>query len=199
MSRRRSRSFYGSSVSSRDFGQYIITERRYPGGCTTPKHAHERPLFCLVLEGAYEEQHCNKFLHCTRTTTLFHAAREPHLERFADCGARSLIVELEPAWMERIQQISTSALHSTAVHDGGALRPIGSKLYREFMSGDPMSQLVIEGVLLEMTGEFFRAETRREAKPPAWLGRAAEMIQDHFPSRLTLSGIATEVGVHPVH
>ena len=194
-----SKSFYGSSLVSRDFGQFIITERKYAGGCTTPVHAHERPLFCLVLDGAYEEQHCNKVLHCTRTTTLFHAAQEDHLERFSDYGARSLIVELEPAWMERIRQISRLALHNTAVHDGGVLRPIGSKLYREFLSGDPVSRLVIEGVLFEITGEFFRAEQRRDSRPPAWLGRAVDVIQDNFPRRLTLAGIADQVGVHPVH
>jgi hypothetical protein len=51
MSRRQSKSFYGSSIGSRDF---VITERQYPGGCTTPVHAHERPLFCLVLHGVAE-------------------------------------------------------------------------------------------------------------------------------------------------
>src|SRR5579863_9973954 len=86
--------FYGSSLASRDFGQFVMTERRYSGGCTTPVHAHERPLFCVVLEGAYEEQQSNRRLLCSRTTMLFHAAEEEHLERFAECGGRSLIVEL---------------------------------------------------------------------------------------------------------
>jgi AraC family transcriptional regulator len=191
--------FFGSSLTSRDFGQFLMTERQYPGGCTTPVHAHERPLFCVVLEGAYEEQHSNKTLYCTPTTTLFHAAEEEHLERFADCGGRSLIVELEPAWIDRVQEISRVGIHNSVAQDSGTLRSMGSRLYREFLTGDPVSRLMIEGLLFEITGEFFRAERRSERRLPAWLAQAVEMIQDNFPRRLTLASIAEEVGVHPVH
>ncbi len=191
--------FYGSSLTSRDFGQFVITERQYPGGCTTPLHTHERPLFCVVLEGAYEEQQASKRLHCTRNTMLFHAAEEEHLERFAACGARSLIVELEPTWIDRVREISRVGIHSSTAHDSGPLRPLGSRLYREFLTGDPASRLIAEGLLFEITGEFFRAERRLETRRPGWLAKAIEMIQDNFPRRLTLTSIADEVGVHPVH
>lgn len=193
------REFYGSSLRSRDFGQFVMTERRYPGGCTTPVHAHARPLFCVVLDGAYQEQHLNKTRHCTRATMLFHAAGEEHLERFGDCGARSLIVELEPAWIERVREISRTCVQSTAAQDGGILRPIGSKLYREFLTGDPASRLMIEGLLFEITAEFFRAEHQRDGFAPRWLGRAVDLIQAQFSRRLTLSDVAADAGVHPVH
>jgi AraC family transcriptional regulator len=198
-SQRTFKPFYGTSLISRDFGQFVVTERHYPGGCTTPVHAHERPLFCVVLDGAYEEQHCNKTLYCTQTTTLFHAAEEEHLERFSDFGARSLIVEVEPAWIDRVREISQVGIHNSAVQDSGTLRPMGSRLYREFLTGDPAARLIIEGLLFEMTGEFFRAERRRETRRPGWLALAVEMIQGNFPRRLTLADIANEVGVHPVH
>jgi len=191
--------FYGRCLTSRDFGQFVMTERQYPGGCTTPVHTHERPLFCVVLEGAYEEQQSSKRLYCTRATTLYHAADEEHLEHFADCGARSLIVELEPAWIDRVRQISRVGIHNSAAQDSGPLRPMGSRLYREFLTGDPASRLIVEGLLFEITGEFFRAEHRRETRRPGWLAKAVEMIQDNFPRRLTLASIADEVGVHPVH
>jgi len=191
--------FYGSSLTSRDFEQFVITERQYPGGCTTPVHSHERPLFCVVLEGAYEERQSNRTRYCTPTTTLFHAAEEEHLERFADCGGRSLIVELEPAWIDRVQEISRVGIHNSAAQDGGTLRSMGSRLYREFLTGDQAARLMIEGLLFEITGEFFRAERRHETRRPGWLVRAVEMIQDNFPRRLTLASIANEVGVHPVH
>lgn len=191
--------FYGSSLTSRDFGQFVMTERQYPGGCTTPVHTHERPLFCVVLDGSYEEHHSNKTLHCTRTTILFHAAGEEHLERFADCGGRSLIVELEQTWIDRVREISRVGIQNSAAQDNGPLRPMGSRLYQEFLTGDPASRLVIEGLLFEITGEFFRAECRYETRRPGWIDRAVEMIQDNFPRRLTLARIADEVGVHPVH
>lgn len=191
--------FFGRSLTSRDFGQFVLTERQYPGGYATPVHAHERPLFCVVLEGAYEEQQSNRKLYCTRSTVLFHAAEEEHLERFADCGGRSLIVELERSWTDRVREISRIGIHNSAAQDNGVLRPMGSRLYREFLSSDPAARLIIEGLLFEITGEFFRAELRRETRRPRWIGRAVEMIHDNFPERLTLATIAQEVGVHPVH
>ena len=191
--------FFGRSLTAQDFGQFVITERQYPAGYSTPVHAHERPLFCVVLDGAYEEQHSRKRLTCSRTTMLFHAAEEEHLERFADCGGRSLIVEMETAWVDRIREIAGVGIHTSAAQDSGMLRPMGSRLYREFLTGDPASRLIIEGLLFEITGEFFRAERRQETQRPRWLGRAVEMIQDNFPRRLSLAKIADEVGVHPVH
>lgn len=191
--------FYGSSLTTRDFGPFVMTERQYPGGCTTPVHTHERPLFCVVLDGAYEEHHSNKTLHCTHTTILFHAAGEEHLERFADCGGRSLIVELEQSWIDRVREISRVGIQNSAAQDNGPLRLMGSRLYQEFLTGDPASRLVTEGLLFEITGEFFRAERRYETRRPGWIDRAVEMIQDNFPRRLTLARIADEVGVHPVH
>jgi AraC family transcriptional regulator len=197
--RRNLKPFFGSSLTSRDFGQFVITERQYPGGCTTPVHAHERPLFCVVLDGAYEEQQSSRRVYCTRATTLFHAAEEEHLERFAQSGGRSLIIELERSWTERVREVSRVGINSSVAQDSGTLRPMGSRLYREFLSSDPAARLIIEGLLYEITGEFFRIEHRRETQRPRWLGRAVEMIQDNFPRRLTLASIAEEVGVHPVH
>ncbi len=191
--------FYGSSLKIRDFGQFVMTERKYPAGYTTPVHIHERPLFCIVLDGGYQEEQDHRTLHCTPTTMLFHAAQEEHLERFSDAGGRSLIVELEPAWIDKVQQIVPAHVDRTSAHDGGILRPIGSKLYREFLSGDPASRLVIEGLLFEMAGEFLRAERRRERRRPAWLANATDLIHANFTKRLTLTDIADEVNVHPVH
>ena len=195
----RSRAFYGQSLQARDFGQFVLTERKYSGGYTTPVHAHECPIFCVVLDGAYQEQHCNRAFDCTPETILFHAANEEHLERFLEPGVRSLIVELDPKWLERVREISSIAIRSTAAMESWSLRSLGSKLDWEFRSGDTASQLIIEGLLFEMTGEFFRAEQRCETRPPRWLVQATDMIHTNFDHRLTLSGIAGEVGVHPIH
>lgn len=198
-SKRNLKPFYGSSLVSRDFGQFVMTERQYAGGCATPVHAHERALFCVVLDGGYEEQQSSRKLYCTRSTMLYHAAEEEHLERFSESGARSLIVEIGSEWIQRVRELSCAGMMTSAAQDNGALRPTGSRLYREFLSADPAARVIIEGLLYEIAGEFFRIEQRRETRRPGWLGRAVEMIQDNFPRKLTLAGIAEEVGVHPVH
>ncbi|HTS65921.1 MAG TPA: hypothetical protein VMH28_28060 [Candidatus Acidoferrales bacterium] len=85
------------------FGGGVIAERAYPAGYETPAHAHDRPLFCVVLEGSYEETNSGRSHVCTSSTMLFHAAHEEHRERFGATGGRSLIVEIEPSWYRRVR------------------------------------------------------------------------------------------------
>jgi AraC family transcriptional regulator len=40
---------------------------------------------------------------------------------------------------------------------------------------------------------------KRRGQPPSWLAQARDMIQDQFTESLSISEIATTVGVHPVH
>src|SRR5215472_18946517 len=122
-------------VRRRSFGEFVLTERAYPAGYSTPVHAHERPLFCTVLDGAYEEQHRGKVHRCTASTMLFHAAGEEHLEHFGASGGRSLIVETQRAWVERVSEALPAAVCTTAL-DGGSPHLAGRRLYAEFLAGD---------------------------------------------------------------
>jgi AraC family transcriptional regulator len=129
---------------------------------------------------------------------LFHAAHEEHLERFGGAGGRSLIVELEPAWYSRIREVAPAGV-TTSACEGGSLRVAGTKLYREFLSGDDASRLIIEGLLLEISGEFLRMRRSGEARPPHWLEDVREYIRANFARRITLESIGKAANAHPVH
>ena len=192
-------SFYGSTLRSRTERHFQIAERAYPAGCRTPRHLHSKSLICMVLEGAYYETHGSKTQYCTPSTLLFHAAEEEHLEQFEACGGRSLVVEIEPAWLARIHEFCGVRLDATGAFDGGALAPLGARLYKEFLSHDDASHLVIEGILFEMAGELTRAARPRELLPPRWLQQSRELVRERYASHLPLAEIAEAVGVHPVH
>jgi AraC family transcriptional regulator len=189
---------FGRTVKSRSLGGFVITERAYPARYATPAHAHECPLFCVVLEGSYEEIHGGRTHECTSSTMLFHAAHEEHLERFGGAGGRSLIVELEPAWYSRIREVAPAGV-TTSACEGGSLRVAGTKLYREFLSGDDASRLIIEGLLLEISGEFLRMRRTGEARPPRWLEDVCEYVRANFARRITLENIGKAANAHPVH
>jgi AraC family transcriptional regulator len=191
-------SLFGRTVRRRSFGEFVLTERAYPAGYSTPLHAHERPLFCAVLAGGYEERHRGIVHRCTTATTLFHAAGEEHLERFGEAGGRSLIVETRSSWVEHVSEGLPEAVLTTAM-DGGSARLAGQRLYEEFLAGDGASTLLIEGLLLQLTGEFARVVMRIPALPPRWLVEVTELLQSDFKANLTLSFIGREVGAHPVH
>jgi len=74
------------------------------------------------------------------------------------------------------------------------------RLYHEARRQDDLSDLVIEGLILEILAEASRGQSCfSKGKPPRWLERAREIIHAHFSERLSLAGIAESVGIHPVH
>jgi len=190
--------FYGTTVSTRAFADFTFTERAYPAGYSTPAHVHERPLFCIVLDGSYEEVNCGRTHECTSSTILFHAAHEEHLERFGRAGGRSLIVEIEPEWYSRIHEVAPGGVR-TAACDGGSLRMSGAKLYREFLCADEASHLIIEGLLLEVCGEFLRVRSHAERHAPKWLDDVRDYVHANFSRRITLAAIGKAANTHPVH
>jgi AraC family transcriptional regulator len=190
--------FYGSTVRTREMADFTITERAYPARYATPAHVHERPLFCVVLDGSYEEVNSGRTHECTSSTILFHAAHEEHLERFGQAGGRSLIVEIEPDWYSRVREVAPAGVR-TAACDGGALRMTGTKLYREFLSGDEASRLIIEGLLMEISGEFLRVRQCVEHRPPKWLEDVRDYVEANFSRRITLASIGKAANAHPVH
>jgi AraC family transcriptional regulator len=157
---------YGSTLRERSIGDFTMTERAYPARYATPAHVHDCPLFCVVLDGSYEEVHGGRQFECTSSTVLFHAAYEEHLERFGQTGGRSLI---------------------------------GARLYREFLTGDDASGLIIEGLLLEISGEFLRVRRNSGQQAPLWLRDARDFIHANFARRITLAEIGKAANAHPVH
>jgi AraC family transcriptional regulator len=190
--------FYGSTLKTRSLGDFVLTERAYPARYETPSHVHDRPLFCVVLDGSYEEVNGGRTHQCTASTMLFHAAHEEHLERFGGAGGRSLIVEIEPGWYQRVREVAPGGVHTVAC-DGGGLRLSGAKLYREFGSEDEASPLIIEGLMLELIGEFLRLRQPNVSRPPHWLSDVREYIRANFSQRLTLELIGRAAHAHPVH
>ena len=65
---------------------------------------------------------------------------------------------------------------------------------------DDVSPMAIEGLFLEMLAEASRCSRRVvERRIPRWLKQVKEIIDVSFSDKLTISGLAETVGVHPVH
>ncbi len=192
-------SLFGESLKTRQVGSFKLSERVYSPGFATPKHSHKWPLFCYVIQGSYTETYGTKTRSCKPSTLLFHPTHELHAEHFHDSGGRSFIIEIEPSWLGAIQDQATIA-ETSADFYGGILAALGTRLYREFLSMDGLSPLVVEGLLLEMIGEASRQPAPAlEARHPRWLLQAQDLLRECFAQHLTLEEIAKAVGVHRVH
>src|SRR5262249_55903444 len=150
------------------------------------------------IQGGYTETYGLRTRECKSPTFLFHPAGELHAEFFHETGGRSLIIEVEPLWLERIREHSGIGEEPTDF-SGKELELLARRLYREFSQMDDASPLVIEGLMLEIIGVASRRIPRAASKTPRWLSQARELLSERFAERLKLSDVAKAVGVHPVH
>ena len=192
--------FYGEVLESREVAGFVLVETRYAPGQKISRHSHEHACFCLVLQGGFVETYGKSTRSCARSSLIYRPSDETHLDHFQNAGGRCFNIAINPRWLERVGEYAASP--GTSVHFRGGLPALfATRLYREFRQMDEVSSLVIEGLALEM----FAATSRRYGarmsgqRTPRWVERARELIHTRFPESLTLSSLASTVGVHPVH
>jgi AraC family transcriptional regulator len=75
-----------------------------------------------------------------------------------------------------------------------------TRLYGEFRSLQSGSSLVIEALATEIAVEASRRKTvSQERRPPLWLQKVTDLLNDRFAESPSLTQMAASVGVHPVH
>ena len=190
---------YGENLRSHKTASFALSERFYPPRFETPKHSHKSPLFCFVIHGDYTETYGRRTRECKSSTLLFHPAEELHAEHFHDSGGHSFIIEIEPQWLQRVRE-DQAVPEPSGGFKRGITELLARRLYKEFVHRDEVSDLIIEGLMLELIGEASRSGAiKSNNHPPRWLEQARELLREHFAESLTLADIAQAVGVHPVH
>ena len=76
---------------------------------------------------------------------------------------------------------------------------LAARLFREFKDWTPGSDLIAEGLTLEMLGHAARRGHPVERRPPLWLDRIVECLRSEFTLNHSTSRLAEEAGIHPVH
>ncbi|HBY58391.1 MAG TPA: AraC family transcriptional regulator, partial [Solibacterales bacterium] len=172
------------------------SETRYAAGSAVARHSHARPYLCLVRTGGYTETYSGSTRDVAPLTAAFHPAGEEHAEKFHGRETRSFNVEFLPGGAaDRVVLPGEAEFRS-----GGAVANLLLRLYGEFRLMDDVSPLAIEGLVLQILAELERA--RREpstSQSPEWLSAARELLSLRFAETLSLSELAAEVKVHPVH
>src|SRR5579863_2383616 len=83
----------GELLRKREIPGFTITEDRYHGGFSLPKHRHRNAFLTFVLEGSYIETYEGVSSVCGPGTLRFHPAGEVHENDF-QAGLRCLHVEI---------------------------------------------------------------------------------------------------------
>jgi AraC family transcriptional regulator len=145
------------------------------------------------------EQYGKQSRLCQSGTVMFHPAGEIHSNRFGCSLAHVLNIEINSPKLSSLNQYCARGNQSIDI-TGGMASWIGARLYQEFRGVDELSGIAIEGLVLQLLAEIFRGNGgTTSGKIPCWLEQAREIVHARFTDRLTLTDIAMNVGVHPVH
>lgn len=190
--------FYGSISKTIATPAFRLTETAYPAASQLPRHSHEAAYFCFVITGSFSERYESHSRSCRPSTLVFHPAGETHSDYF-HTGARCFNVQLESGWLERIRQHS-SVINAPADFCDERLSFLAGRLHREFSEMDDFSALAMEGLTLEIVAETSRrAANKSGTRPPRWLRKAREILDERFEENLSLVALSEAVSVHPVH
>ena len=189
----------------REVNGITLAETTHPRGLVNPETSVGATLLAIVLDGAMMERRGRRSVLFQAGTLAVLPRDEPYAHRF-DVTARCFMVQLGEGWSDRMRAFGVAEPSSPFHLRRSRANQIAADLYAEFQAGDDASRLAIEGHTLTLLGELARARARteRSARPP-WLVRATERLHAHMDESVdatgdvSMSAIAAEVGVHPVH
>ncbi len=188
--------FYGRTLKTWSAAGLLFSETAYPAGAAVPRHAHRSAYLCHIRSGRFVETLGSRSRECGPRAVAFHPPEEWHAERILE-PVRSFNIEATPAALASRPLAAEAFARPNLLH-GGLADALALRLYQEFREPDAVSPLAAEGLLLELLALALRAEMPSRS-PPRWLNRIDELLRARFAAKLTLTELAAEADVHPVH
>ena len=189
--------FFGDVPRKLSTGLSMMTEVVHSMRRSVPKHSHELGHFQLLIKGSYSETIGGKSVSPTPMTISWHRPGLNHRDEIGNNGSSFFMVELKPTAVTRFQEFAK--LPADFYVRGNTLVSLASRLYSEFQNWDPFSGLTAEGITLEMLAFLARSSVGGEKRPPVWLARVVDRVNNEYLENLSNEELAIEAGVHPVH
>jgi AraC family transcriptional regulator len=190
---------FGTSLRTVRTGGFVVTETLHPPHLVLPRHDHECANLNLTIRGSFRETMGSRPQECAPSSLLVKPPGEAHSNTYGPAGARCMIVELSP---ERLVSLGKQAsLFAAPAHvEGGPLAALAVRIYSELRSDGCASELMIEGLALELVADAQRRRVEASSpSAPAWLRRAREAVDASFGDPIGLAALAESVGVNATY
>jgi AraC family transcriptional regulator len=173
----------------------LLWDIALPRHFVAPPHEHELPFFCVLTDGCLENDYPRGPIAYHRLLNVYHPAGTVHSGVAGPQGARIFTLETTAAWAHRLDGLPALPTSPTPLlaDDGGWLV---RRLLAELQNPQRCSDLVVEGLTLELLAEAVRAP-REDDGPPPWLARVLDRLHGELERPVTLQAIAADLGVHP--
>lgn len=177
-----------------------VLESVYAPGEEHPYHAHDRAVFVYVVNGDVSVRSAGSERICSPESMRVVPAGEWHRTRYGSRSARCVIIGIDPERAGVVDQ-SSRILSEPAFHSARSpVTGFGARIHRELVRADAVSSLAIEALILEMLVSSSRmASCKADRRVPAWLNGVHSRVCEDFRTSMTLSDLAADAAVHPVH
>lgn len=178
----------------------LFTEARFSAGDALHPHTHDRPIMAVMLDGSFDTAIAGKRFPCTPGWAWTEPCEERHANYIGTLGARVLVMQPDPAATASFEFIEP--LIEDIAHVRDPLVAVDARrVLAEMDRSDGLSALAIDALMVGMLVRVSRGGRRERAprRPPPWLGRIEEILNEEFRSPPSLLRLSTEAGVTPTH
>lgn len=189
--------FYGQVPQKRLLDSMILTEVKHANPIRVPRHSHELGFFQLLLNGNYRETGGGKTFTLYPMTLSWHRPWLMHQDEIGNDGARFFVIEIKLPYLKKLEELIKPPDDFYVKNE--PLSWLACRLFHEFRNWELGSNLVSEGIALEMLGWLAKNQNFEEKRQPLWLKRIIEKLNEEFRTNLTSEELAAEANVHPVY
>lgn len=174
-----------------------ITEAVYHSALDHPLHDHRQACFLLTGNCDYREQLGSKTSRYSPNTILWRPTDISHSDGIEGNGGCAFSVFIKDGLLDRVSEYSK--IPAEFAEKNTYLVFLANRLRSEFRNWAAGSELIAEGLVLEMLGYVAKKRIPADKTAPKWIARVVEKLDDEFLESHTNLELASQVGVHPVH
>jgi AraC-like DNA-binding protein len=167
-----------------------ISETLMPSGLQLGEHSHEAGQICFVLEGDYRECASDGDHRFYPGALQFRAPGEPHSNIFSsELDVLTLLISIDSDRWVHIgarRPVTTDAI----------LKDCADEIRRELRRLDDARRAALEGWAMLSLSALARRYDNIDWREPPWLREAVAMINQGATGPISLTTVATAIGVH---
>ena len=184
--------------NTREWSGLHAFEAQYEPKASLPEHEHTEPFFTYVLRGNYTEHACGKPRECCAGDVIIHPPGDTHWNTVGHQGTASLNVQISAdLWDLLTSSAEVRSATGRVLSDDSQWAAIA--VWREFHREDAASTLALTESVAVFCASLVDIRQRSSLAISRRLDLAAEVIGDCRQRVPTLSEVASQVGVHPMH
>jgi AraC-like DNA-binding protein len=181
---------FGNELRSCQLDGIRISETLMPSGLRLGEHSHQAGQICFVLEGEYRECATDGDHRFYPGALQFHAPGERHSNIFSsESDVLALLISIDSdRWVHIVARrpVTTDSI----------LRDCAYEIRRELGQLDDAGRAALEGWAMLSLSALARRGGNIHWREPPWLREAVAMINQRATEPISLSTVATAIGVH---